>query len=70
MSERSWKWFKHGWQFDIAAKAIDVKGNFAKPAIVVFTETKDKQEARKIAVEELAKYGYMSIEVCKIVPRF
>ncbi len=69
MSERSWKWFKHGHQFDVVAKAKDVRGKFATPSITVFTEHKDKQDARRIAMDELNKHGYTNVEITKVVSR-
>lgn len=70
MSEHSWKWFKHGWQYDCNALARSTNGALASVSIVVFTENKDKEEARAAARHELERYGYQNIDVRKIVPRF
>jgi len=70
MSEITWKWFKHGWQFDIEAKGELPNVHEPRAKMTVFCETKDKQEARRIALAELTKYGYKNIEITKITPRF
>ena len=70
MSYAEWKWFKNGYQTDIKCKAININGELSYPSITIFTECKDKQDARRSAIEELSKYGYTKIEVCKLVQRF
>ena len=69
MSERTWKWFKHGKPFDIEAKYKAVNGATRIAKITVFVETTDKQEARREALKELQRYGYNNIQICKVTPR-
>lgn len=70
MSERSWKWFKNGYNWECKAHAVKLHGEPCTPCILVTTEAKDKEEARRLARFELAKYGYYDIDIRKIVPRF
>ena len=67
MSERDWKWFKHGKQFDVRCNAIAANGMKAKPCIVVFVENKD--DVYTAAVDELKKCGYTNITVDKVMAR-
>lgn len=67
MSERTWKWFKHGVQWDVKCNGISAAGKPAKPAITIFTETKDRSDAVRTAITELARYGYTNLTVDKMV---
>jgi hypothetical protein len=68
MSDRSWKWFKHGNQFDLVAK-FTRKNEPIKLNLTVFIETKDKQDARRQALADLQKLGYENIEILKVIAR-
>lgn len=66
-NERDWQWFKQGIQWDVRCNGLNAEGRPAKPAITVFTETKDRTDAARMAVTELAKYGYSNLTVDKMV---
>lgn len=63
--DRSWKWFKHGLQYNVRCSALTASGIAAKPCITVFVE--DASDVRLAAIEELKKYGYTNLHVDKIV---
>ena len=67
MSNPSWKWFKQGIQWDVRCNAIAANGQPCKASIVIFTETKDRNEAVRQACCELARYGYTNSTVDKMV---
>lgn len=65
MREHTWKWFKHGKQFDARCNAVAANGQPAKPSIIVFVE--DAADARSTVVKELSRYGYTNITIDKLV---
>lgn len=70
MSERNWKWFKNGWQWDVQCLARKTNNELCSVGIVVWTENKDDNEARRMAIDEVSRYGYRNVEVRKLIKRF
>lgn len=63
---RALGWFKHGIPWNVRCNALSAAGEKAKPAITVFSHEDDRQEAMRLAIEKLKKYGYSNLTVDKI----
>jgi hypothetical protein len=63
---RNLQWFKHGVQYDVKCNAL-IYGSKVKHIITVFSYDDTKEDALKLAVDELSKCGYSNITADKIV---